>query len=227
MRMKAALADWPEPEIRTDGGGHFWRYRLTPATEIDVELPLDQPSRSHGRTPLTEDATIQHAVVQLHVTSDPGTITSPDNSVVAHWEAARHEVHFVDAGGTARVEPLTNTGDITGDWPDDYTWMALLRGPLQPATELSLVTVDGGQKKRLWSGPVQFAQTNDRVAFQRTSNGARPTNVSADSPHPAARRGTSSVVLMGWATWLTVLMLWFVKRRRERPALRHAAHPPQ
>ena len=75
--------------------------------------------------------------------------------------------------------------------------------------------------------PKGFWHTGSSFAFQRTIGGARRANVSADSPHPAARRGASAEVLMAWTAWLEILMVWLVKRRRKLNTLRLSANPAQ
>ncbi len=219
VRMRKALSEWPEPTVQTDGGGHLWLYRLDPAEKVDPSLPEDRPSIAHGMSHLRESDEISHAFIELQVTKDPGALDAPEDMLISSWQSAEYQVRYKDSFGANRITSITNDGSVTGDWPDDYTWTGLLSGPLSPRTEIDLFMVEGADTRQLWSGPAQINRVNDRIAFRRTATGARPTNVSADRPHPAARRGASTVALMGWSCWMAVLALWFVKRRRDAARL--------
>ena len=217
-RMQFALRNWPSPTVSMDGGERIWLYPLAAVAEPVQTLPTDTPSTTLGVGTL-KPKTAQHVFVELQVPFDSADQAPDESSRVQDWTQVAYSIDYTVKGQT-RSAPLTNDGTKAGDWQDDYIWTALIHGPLPHLLPMSIVAQFDQKAVVLWAGQVAVDGDNDRIAFLRSGDKARPVNASADRPNPPARRGAGAVAVMGWAGWIIILGLWHLKRRQQRHSSR-------
>ena len=213
-RFEYALEQWAPPLKSTDGGDHIWMYRLDSTSPPTTKLPTVSQSHSHGIGTNVEQP-VRGLFIELQVPFDPTRLEADEGALVQGWSQTTYEFEYRIDGQLQRGQ-LTNDGTKPGDWQDDYIWTGHIPGRLPPAMSLSLLSHAGSlPESLLWKGMVYLQQDNDRIAFQYRDGRVQPTNASADRPNPPAQRGAGIVAAMGWTGWISIVLLWLVRRRRE------------
>ena len=215
-RLAESLSGWSSVTKTLDGGEHIWLYPMTAREQPIHPTMADVPAKSNGANGGSGVSSANHVFVDLQIHYSPTAIEQDEGTPVPEWKTASYFVRTTQPNGIERSSQLTNDGTTVGDWQDDYTWTAMLTGPLPETLTMELMAIQSGTTTTLWQGTSQLTGDNDRLAFLLDNRTARPVNTGADRPAPPARRGSGLIALIGWLGWVALLGMWHIRRRRNK-----------